>query len=79
MFFEYDFLIKINPCIVNDYRATLEVADIYYNIGAASLINVGSYVFDEDPVCNYPETVTLTDLPVFVTHNAPASADFSLP
>ena len=54
------------------------MANISYNIGAPDLLNVGPYVFDEDPVCNYPEIVTLTDLPVFVTHNAPASDDFTV-
>ena len=38
----------------------------------------GFYVFDEDPVCNYPESVTLTDLPNFVTHNE-GSSDFTIP
>jgi len=38
----------------------------------------GLYVFDEDPVCNYPETVNLTNLPVFVNHNE-ASSDFTIP
>jgi len=79
MFVEYDFTIFIEPCIVNTYTATLEVADISYNIGANELLNVSPYVFDEDPVCNYPETVTLTNLPIFVTHNGPASDDFSVP
>ena len=79
MFVEYDFTIFIEPCIVNTYIATLEVADISYNIGAPELANVSPYVFDEDPVCNYPETVTLTNLPVFVTHNAPTSDDFTVP
>ena len=77
-FVEYEFTVLIQPCIVNTYTATLEVANISYNIGAPDLLNVGPYVFDEDPVCNYPEIVTLTDLPVFVTHNAPASDDFTV-
>ena len=38
----------------------------------------GLYVFDEDPVCNYPEIVTLTNLPAFVTHNE-GSSDFTVP
>ena len=79
MFVEYDFTIFVEPCIVNTYTATQEVADISYNIGANELLNVSPYVFDEDPVCNYPETVTLTNLPIFVTHNGPASDDFSVP
>ena len=79
MFVEYDFTIFIEPCLINTYVATLEVADINYNIGAPDLTNVGPYVFDEEPVCNYPETVTLTNLPIFVTHNAPATDDFTIP
>ena len=79
MFDEYTFTIFIEPCIVNSYSATQEVVDLTYNIGAPEMLNVGPYVFDEDPVCNYPETVTLTDLPVFVTHNAPTTDDFSIP
>ena len=79
MFVEYEFTIFIEPCIVNTYLATLEVEDISYNIGAPDLFSVGPYVFDEEPVCNYPEIVTLTDLPVFVTHNAPATDDFTVP
>ena len=79
LFREYQFTIFVEPCIVNTYTATLEVADISYNIGAPDLLNVSPYVFDEDPVCNYPETVTLTNLPAFVTHNRPASDDFSVP
>ena len=78
-FVEYEFTIFIEPCIVNTYIATLEVADISYNIGATELANISPYVFDEDPVCNYPETVTLTNLPVFVTHNAPTTDDFTVP
>ena len=79
MFVEYNFTIFVEPCLVTTYTATTEVADISYNIGAADLLNVGPYVFDEEPVCNYPETVTLTSLPSFVTHNAPDTDDFSVP
>ena len=69
----------MEPCLVNLYTATLEAADISYNIGGTALDNVSPYVFDENPVCNYPETVTLTGLPAFVTHNAPTTDDFSVP
>lgn len=79
MFVEYTFTIFVEPCLITSYVATLEVADIRYNIGGASLLNVSPYIFDEAPVCNYPETVTLTNLPTFARHNAPASDDFSLP
>ena len=79
MFFEYDFTVFIEPCIVNTYLATLEVADISYNIGASDLTNVSPYIFEEDPVCGYSETVTFTDLPAFVIHNGPISGDFNVP
>ena len=79
MFVEYDFTVFIEPCLVNMYTATLEVADISYAIGTPDLINVSPYVFDEQPVCEYPETVTLTNLPAFLSHNAPGTDDFSLP
>ena len=49
-----------------------------YNIGAPDMLNVSPYDFDEEPVCNYLETVTLKDLPIFVTHNAPVSDDFTV-
>ena len=77
MFVEYDFVILIEPCIINTYTATTSVIVIEYNVGAPTLTD-GLYIFDEDPVCNYPETVTLTNLPVFVTHNEPSS-DFTIP
>ena len=38
----------------------------------------GHYIFDEDPVCNYPEIVTVTNLPNFANHNEPSS-DFTIP
>ena len=77
MFAEYDFVILIEPCLVSTYTDTTTITQIVYNIGAFDLTD-GLYVFDEDPVCNYPETVTLTDLPVFVTHNLDSS-DFTIP
>ena len=77
MFVEYDFIILIEPCLVNTYTDTTTITRIVYNIGALTLTD-GLYVFDEDPVCNYPETVTLNNLPTFVTHNE-ASSDFTIP
>ena len=38
----------------------------------------GNYIFDEDPVCNYPEIVTVTNLPSFAKHNE-ATSDFTIP
>ena len=77
MFVEYDFVILIEPCLVSSYLDTTKITQIVYNIGALTLTD-GLYVFDEDPVCNYPEKVTLTDLPSFVTHNE-SSSDFTVP
>ena len=76
---EYEFTIFIEPCLVSTYLATQEVTDISYNIGALEKLNVGSYLFSEDPVCGYPETMTLTNLPNFVTDNSPVSNDFTVP
>ena len=66
------------PCQIVEYVATLKVTDIRYAISEPALLQVGSYSFDEVPLCGYPETVTLTNLPLFVTHNE-VSSDFSVP
>lgn len=50
------------------YIATTKVTELVYNIGDQTLQG-GYYAFDEDPVCNYQETVTFQNLPDFVTHN----------
>lgn len=76
-FVEYDFIILIEPCLVNTYTDTTTVEVIVYNIGAPQLTD-GYYVFDEAPVCNYPETVTITNLPTFASHSEPSS-DFTIP
>ena len=77
MFVEYDFIVFIEPCLVTSYDATSTVTKIVYNIAQADL-TAGYYQFDETPVCNYPETVTVTDLPVWSIHNEPSS-DFTIP
>ena len=79
MFDQYQFTVFVEPCLVSFYTSTLKVDDIFYKIGTTALKNVSPYTFDESPVCNYPEKVTLTNLPTFVTHNAPTTADFSVP
>ena len=63
--------------MVDTYSISQEVGDITYHIGADSLMNVGKYIFTEDPVCQYPETVTLTNLPSFVEHNE-STSDFTI-
>ena len=75
---DYDFLVIIDPCVVDSYTATFVAADIIYDLGAPTLENVSYYEFEQSPNCGYPETVTLTDLPTFVTQNI-ADADFTVP
>ena len=77
MFVEYEFLVTIEPCRITDYVGTVRVIELRYNIGATDLTD-GPYSFDELPVCGYPETVTLQDLPAFVTHNG-GPDDFTIP
>lgn len=67
----------MNPCIVTDYIDSLRVIEIRYALGEPSLQD-GDYIFDEVPFCGYPETVTLMNLPAFVTHNG-AGSDFTVP
>ena len=78
MSMDYDFVIIMQPCTVETYTANQVVGLISYNIGEESLVNVGVYNFLEDPGCDYPETVTLTNLPDFVIHNE-STSDFTLP
>ena len=73
----FDFTVFMTPCRITDYIDTLKVDEIRYSLGEPSLQD-GPYTFDEVPFCGYPETVTLTNLPVFVTHNG-ASSDFTVP
>ena len=67
----------MEPCVVTDYVASLQVIEIRYALNTPALTD-GNYVFDEVPFCGYTETVTLTNLPVFVMHNLAAS-DFTVP
>ena len=63
---EYDFIVVMQPCTISTFTADQEVGDISYNIGADSLLNVGKYIFGQDPDCGYPETITITGLPDFL-------------
>ena len=77
MFDEHDFIVFIEPCLVSSYYATTQVFVIVYNVNQATLTD-GFYVFDESPFCNYPETVTVSNLPAFANHNK-GSSDFTIP
>lgn len=76
MFVEYDFHIQIEECIISAYDASKVIPDLTYIIGDPDFTST-SYLFDETPVCNYPETVTVTNLPGFALHNE-QSKDFSI-
>ena len=76
MLSEHDFTVFMEPCLVKNYEVTSKVDIIIYNVNQATLID-GSYIFDENPVCNYPEAVTVTNLPTFATHNE-FSSDFTI-
>lgn len=78
MFVEYDFIVIIEPCIVDSYEDTLTAATIEYAIGSLALANVSPFEFTQFSNCGYKETVTTTNLPAFVTHNM-ATYDFSVP
>ena len=65
------------PCVLLQYVDTLRVGEIRYAIGGSTMPNVGHYTFEEEPFCGYPETVTLTNLPTFLTHNEDSS-DFTM-
>ena len=77
LFVEYDFVIQIEECIIASYDATQVIPTMTYIIGDPDLTSI-QYQFEETPVCGYPETVTVTNLPVFVTHSE-ATADFTIP
>ena len=57
---------------MESYTADKIIDVISYNIGAQSLTSQ-KYSFVEEPSCNYPETVTFSNLPDFVTHNEDSS------
>lgn len=59
-----------------EYVGTTKVLELRYSIGDPDLTSL-SYMFDESPICGYPETVTVQNLPAFATHNE-MSADFTI-
>ena len=66
----YNFKVIVEACIVTSFKDTLTVATITYALGSPTLANVSSYEFTEFPDCGYPKTVSLTNLPAFVSHNS---------
>ena len=56
----------------------MEVIDLEQKVLGPRKDNIGPYKYDQDPACGYSQTITLTDLPTFMTHNEPTSKDFSI-
>jgi len=77
MFKEETVTVRINPCQVSTYTATKQVVSITYRIGDPDLID-GAYAFSESPICGYPETVTVTNLPSWAIHLS-ADKKFKIP
>ena len=68
--------VNVNPCIVDTYEASLKVIEILYNVGLPEK-NDGNYEFAQSPNCKYPQSVTVSNLPSWATHNE-AAQDFSI-
>lgn len=73
---EYDFPIRVQPCLVNTYGRNLEASSISHAIRAPQKV-FGAYSFSQTPICNYLEVVTVANLPTFVSHN-PATSNFKI-
>lgn len=63
---------------MSSYDVTTYAADITYFLGTPDMKNVSPYLFTQNPDCGYAETVTLTNLPAYVTHDGTVK-DFSVP
>ena len=62
---------------MTDYIQSSLVGTITYNIGTPALVSP-DYAFTQDQACGYPEVVSVTGLPAFMTHNTGA-ATFLVP
>ena len=73
---EHTFNVLINPCKVVSIDPKVFAAELFYNINQPT--KTGAYYeFEQSPACGYPQTVTILDLPAFVTHND-ASSEFTI-
>ena len=68
--YEVDYTLKIyiSPCAVKSYTQTRTVGIITYPISSPTLTSP-SYLFSQSPDCDYSQTITVTGLPSFMTHN----------
>ena len=61
-------IVKILPCPVDAYTASTASGSMIYKIGELAMTR--QYSFDESPfACDYVETLTVTNLPAFMTHD----------
>ena len=67
----------MHPCAIISFSSKVTVASIKYYINTATL-TAGQYAFEQNPLCGYPETITVTGLPAFASHNA-VPHDFTVP
>lgn len=76
-FVEYTLDISVLPCQVLSFTASPAVTDVYYTVGQATAQS-GNYGFVQDPACGYAETLTVTGVPAYATHNQ-GTKDFTVP
>ena len=72
---DYNFVVTVNPCTILSYTASDKPADVDITIGDP-MTTSGVYSTLQTPNCGYPETVNVTSLPSFVTHDS-SSKNFS--
>ena len=67
MMVEYPMSIIVEPCINTDF-STVPISKMTYTIGSGP-IQSEIYSFTQTPLCNYPEALTVINLPSFATHD----------
>ena len=74
---EIEFELRVNPCFVNSYTVSSAlISPVSYSLQDPEM-TFGPYSFEQSPDCGYDETVTIGNLPTFVTHNL-ESKDFTI-
>ena len=68
--------VYVNPCEVTEFRELIKIEKIESFVGNGAM-NGGNYEFSQGGVCNYPQTITLINLPSFATHNE-INKDFTI-
>ena len=73
----YDFLVIVEPCVVDSYDILMRANPITNNVRATGITGASPFSFVQSPNCGYTETVEVTNLPVFLQYNS-ATQDFDL-